>query len=119
RTAIPPVNVLSGNSFSVANRASSTSVAASSARPPAPFISISNAVPPKAVNQMIAIRDGTSKTPVINCRIVRPLEILAINSHIKGAQAICQAQKKIVFLPSQSLSDKGVNVKLIGTTLEI
>src|SRR5690625_8029983 len=51
--------------------------------------------------------------------MVRPFEILAMNSPIKGAQEICHAQKKMVFVPSQSLSEKGVNVKLIGTRLEM
>src|SRR5699024_3063118 len=85
----------------------------------APLISTFKAVPPNTLNHRTAIIPGTSKTPVINWRTVRPLEIRAINKPIKGAQAMCQAQKKIVFLPSQSLSVKGVKVKDMGTILEI
>src|SRR5699024_11910505 len=108
-----------GRFSNIANSASSTLSFTTLASPPTPFISMSNAVPPKVLNHKIAIIVGTSNTPDINCLIVRPLEILAINNPIKGAQAICQAQKKIVFLPSQSLSENGVSVKLIGTTFDM
>src|SRR5690625_3378278 len=105
---------LSGKWDKVSKRASSTFSFTISAIPPGPNISKLRAVPPKVVNQMIARRAGTSKTPAINSLTVLPREIRAINNPIKGAQEICQAQKKIVFVPSHSLSEKGVNVKLIG-----
>src|SRR5699024_234559 len=108
-----------GKCSNIANRASSTFSSTTVAKPPAPLISIFKAVPPNTLNHRTAIIPGTSKTPVINWRTVRPLEIRAINKPIKGAQAMCQAQKKIVFLPSQSLSVKGVKVKDMGTILEI
>src|SRR5699024_6469392 len=50
---------------------------------------------------------------------VRPFDIRAINNPIKGAHEICQAQKKMVFVPSHSLSEKGVSVSAIGITLVI
>src|SRR5699024_7788221 len=58
-------------------------------------------------------------TPAINSRIVRPREIRAINNPINGAQDICHAQKKMVFLPNHSFPENGFNVKLIGIKLEI
>src|SRR5690625_6272121 len=107
---------LSGKYDNVSNKASSTFSFTISAMLLGPNISKCKAVPPKVVNQTTASRAGTSKTPAINSLIVRPREIRAINNPIKGAQEICQAQKKIVFVPSHSLSEKGVNVKLIVMT---
>src|SRR5699024_5721159 len=117
--AIILVNKPSGNSDNMAKRASSTSPVTSLAMSLVPYNSICNAVPPNVVNQMIASSAGTRSTPPINPLIVRPREILAINNPINGAQEMCQAQKNIVFLPSQPLSEKGVSVKLIGITFEI
>src|SRR5690625_3988585 len=111
-SAIPP----SGKYENASNKPSSTFSFTISAMLLGPNISKCKAVPPKVVNQTTASRAGTSKTPAINSLIVRPREIRAINNPIKGAQEICQAQKKIVFVPSHSLSEKGVNVKLIGMT---
>src|SRR5690606_20175602 len=110
---------LNGSSANMANNASSTFVLISSAKPPTPNSSMFNAVPPNVENHNIANNDGTINTPATNSRIVRPLEILAINNPINGAHEMCQAQKKIVFVPSQSLSEKGVNVNAIGMTLAI
>src|SRR5690625_5050310 len=71
------------------------------------------AVEPNVVNHNKARIAGEINTPAINSRIVLPLEILAINSPIKGAHDICHAQKKIVLAPNHSLSLYGVNVRLI------
>src|SRR5699024_2696197 len=108
----PLVIMPSGNSANIANNANSTSWFTNSEIPPAPFISTSNAVVPNVVNQISARTEGASKTPVTNSLIVRPLEIRAINKPTKGAQDICQAQKKIVLAPSHPLSFSGVKVKL-------
>src|SRR5699024_1956446 len=112
----PVILVISviGKASKVANNASSTSLVTSSARPPPPKSSTCNAVPPNVTNQRIAIIEGMSNTPAINSRIVRPREIRAINNPINGAQDICQAQKKMVFLPNHSFPENGFNVKLIG-----
>ena len=48
--------------------------------------------PPKTANQTRLTALGTSSTPVTNCRMVRPLEIRAMNMPTKGVQEIHQAQ---------------------------
>src|SRR5699024_4177082 len=118
---IPRILVISvsGNDSNVANKASSTSAVTSSASPPAPNNSTCKAVPPNVTNQRTASTEGTKSTPVINSRIVLPREIRAINNPMKGAHEICHAQKNMVFFPSHSLSEKGFNVKLIGTTFDM
>src|SRR5699024_4767049 len=90
-----------------------------SARPPFPYISICRPVEPNVVNQIKASTAGAMSTPAINSRMVLPLEILAINKPINGAQEICHAQKKIVLAPSHSLSLYVVSVKLILRKLVI
>ena len=54
------------------------------------------AVPPKITYQATEIRDGTSTTTVTNWRMVRPLEILAMNMPMNGDQEIHHAQKSMV-----------------------
>lgn len=48
--------------------------------------------PPKMENHNVQKMVGTINTPIINSRIVRPLETRAINVPTNGAQAIHQAQ---------------------------
>lgn len=48
--------------------------------------------PPKMENHNVQKMVGTTKTPIINSRTVRPLETRAINVPTNGAQAIHQAQ---------------------------
>ena len=43
-------------------------------------------------NQMRETTEGTSMTPVTNCRMVRPREMRAMNIPTKGVQEIHQAQ---------------------------
>ena len=50
------------------------------------------APPPKMANQMRETTEGTSMTPVTNCRMVRPREMRAMNIPTKGVQEIHQAQ---------------------------
>ena len=50
------------------------------------------AVLPKTVNHKIPNKLGIINTPKINSRIVRPLEIRAINNPTNGAQEHHQAQ---------------------------
>jgi len=47
---------------------------------------------PKTENQIIDTILGATITPIINSLIVLPLDILAINTPTKGAQAIHHAQ---------------------------
>jgi len=47
---------------------------------------------PKIENHIIDAKVGAQITPIINCLIVLPLEILAINMPTKGVQDIHQAQ---------------------------
>src|SRR5699024_6818892 len=103
----------------IAKKAYSTFSLIILANHPLSFISIFNAVPLIRLNNKTSMIAATSNTPVINCLTVRPLEFFAINNPIKGAHEICHAQKKIVFLPNQSLSEKGVKVNDIGIIFEI
>ena len=50
------------------------------------------AVPPMIVNHRKVSAVGTSRTPVMNSRTVRPLEIRAMNTPTKGDQEIHQPQ---------------------------
>lgn len=47
---------------------------------------------PKIVNHSSPIIVGASRTPMTNCRMVRPREIRAMNIPTKGAQLIHQPQ---------------------------
>src|SRR5699024_8348452 len=113
------VTIPSSNSNKMENNANSSFLFTISEIPPAQINSTSKAVVPKLVNQISASTDGAINTPVTNSRMVRPLEIRAINRPTNGAQEICQAQKKIVLAPNQPLSSRGVSVKLIFTKLVI
>src|SRR5699024_5147944 len=106
-----------GSCSSIANKVNSTSADASSASGKMPSNSIFNAVPPKVENHKTANRVGTSNTPIMNSRIVLPLEIRAINNPTNGDQDMCQAQKKMVFAPSHSFSSKGLMVSDMGIML--
>lgn len=57
-----------------------------------PLFCISIAVVPKDENQIAPKRVGTSNTPIINSRMVLPLETRAMNMLTNGAQDIHQAQ---------------------------
>ncbi|CAB4904271.1 unannotated protein [freshwater metagenome] len=48
--------------------------------------------PPKTANQTRLTALGTSRTPVTNCRMVRPRLIRAMNRPTNGVQLIHQAQ---------------------------
>ena len=50
------------------------------------------AVPPKTANHTKVTTLGATSTPRTNSRMVRPLEILAINVPTKGVQEIHHAQ---------------------------
>ena len=49
-------------------------------------------VPPSTANQMNPTMEGTSSTPVMNSRTVRPREMRAMKMPTKGAQEIHQPQ---------------------------
>lgn len=86
----------------MASRSKSTmskfkSLAAATIVPPTSFASsarrwIPIAPPPKIANHKTETTDGTSSTPVTNWRIVRPLEIRAMNMPTNGDQLIHHAQ---------------------------
>src|SRR5690625_2665435 len=97
------VNISKGSFDNIANKAISTSLFTKVPIPPSPNISMLSAVAPNVVNHNKASKEGAISTPVINSRIVLPLEILAMKSPINGAQEICHAQKNIVFAPNHSL----------------
>jgi len=59
-------------------------------------------VSPKIENHRKVKIVGTSSTPNTNWRMVRPREILAMNSPTKGAQAMVQPKMNSVQLPIQS-----------------
>ncbi len=52
------------------------------------------AVPPKRVNQAKNTRLGTARTPMMNSRMVRPLEIFARKTPTKAPQLSHQAIMK-------------------------
>ena len=52
------------------------------------------AVPPKSVNQAKNTRLGTARTPMMNSRMVRPLEIFARKTPTKAPQLSHQAIMK-------------------------
>ncbi len=49
-------------------------------------------MPPRMQNQITLTTLGTSRTPVTNCRIVRPREIRAMNIPTKGVHDSHHAQ---------------------------
>ena len=55
-------------------------------------LSIQTALLPKTVIHKKLNKEGTSNTAIINSRMVRPFDILAINKPTNGAQEIHQAQ---------------------------
>src|SRR5918997_3321887 len=91
------------------------------ASPRLPLVWLSSRMPaaPKTENQIMEKRLGPISTPVINSRMVRPLEIRAIKAPTYGPQAIHVAQKKMVQLPSHSAScgSKALILRLWGTML--
>ena len=50
------------------------------------------AVPPRMVKASTTIDDGMNSTPKMNCRMVRPREILATNTPTNGDHETHQAQ---------------------------
>ena len=68
------------------------SSAVTSPRSPAPNHWRNRPLPPQIENQIMPTRVGTSSTPATNWRTVRPLEMRAMKTPTKGAQAIHQPQ---------------------------
>src|SRR5699024_4877516 len=68
------------------------SSAVMSPRSPLPNHWRNSPLPPQIENQIMPARVGTSSTPATNSRTVRPLEMRAMNTPTKGAQAIHQPQ---------------------------
>ena len=62
------------------------------ARAARPSPSICIACQPKIANQITVNSDGASSTPNTNSRTVRPREMRATNSPMKGDQVTVQAQ---------------------------
>ena len=93
KIAIMETKVVQGNCSSNTNNAVgiSPSVAAEILPPSAPS-SINRAEFPKMLSQRKVNPVGTNNTPRINSRIVRPLEILAMNMPTNGDHEIHQAQ---------------------------
>ena len=101
-TAIPCTISAKGKLSKNANMASGTESATAALSEPAcapraaraavPMPSISIACQPKIENQISVNRDGASSTPKTNSRIVRPREIRATKSPMKGDHVTVQAQ---------------------------
>lgn len=94
-TAKRLVTPVSGKFSSSLNNATGTFSCTAAAIPPAPNISICNAVSPKTVIQIKVIEAGTSRTPkkLTNRTTPRdPRETLAINMPTNGDHAIHHPQ---------------------------
>src|SRR3712207_3353017 len=89
------------------------------ASPRLPLVWLSSRMPaePNTENQIMEKRLGPISTPVMNSRMVRPLEMRAMKAPTYGPQAIHVAQKKMVQLPSRSASpgSKALILRLWGT----
>ena len=82
-----------GRMLSIWNRASLVETAPSlSMKLLVPWICCQIAVPPMTENHRAVIMVGTSMTPRMNSRMVRPREIRAMNTPTKGDQLIHQPQ---------------------------
>lgn len=86
------VAAANGSASSSPNSACSVPPAASATRSRVPVACVRSAVPPMIANQTALAPLGTSRTPVRNCRTVRPREIRAMNVPTNGAQEIHHAQ---------------------------
>lgn len=71
-SASSEVSPASGSCSSIAKSATCSVSCTMAARPPAPFVSMSRAVPPKTLNQTMVNASGAKRTPRTNSRIVRP-----------------------------------------------
>src|SRR6218665_121275 len=86
------VTELSGKFSSMTKRDTGRFSCTAVAMPPAPNISMFSAVLTKMVIHRNVMNVGTSMTPMMNSRMVRPKDTRAMNMPTKGDQAIHQAQ---------------------------
>src|SRR5699024_9921375 len=71
---------------------SETTPSSGSTRSPEPKSCLGRPVPPRTENQKKPTIEGTSRTPAMNSRTVRPREMRAMKTPTKGAQEIHQPQ---------------------------
>src|SRR5699024_12924 len=92
-TAMPESSDPAGSWAKVSNSAVFGSIAPAASVKSTPLSTDSySAVPPMMVNHRKVSEVGTSSTPVMNSRTVRPLEMRAMNTPTKGDQEIHQPQ---------------------------
>ena len=92
--AITEVTLANGKTSSVAKKALLMSAVVCSAMVPSWNMSTWMAVPPKTVNQVKKTTVGTTRTPMMKPRIVRPREMRARKTPTKAPQDTHQAIMK-------------------------
>ena len=99
--------LVSGRYSKKRNNSASTLDAVSDSAPAATCVSSQMALLPNTVIHSRLKAVGTSSTPMMNSRMVRPREMRAMNMPTKGDHEIHQAQYKIVQPPNQPGSRVG------------
>ena len=89
---LPALYIIENNRYAMGTAVERSASTAADMAPAAPPMSSAMAVLPKTVIQTKVKPAGTSRTPRMNSRTVRPREMRAMNMPTKGDQAIHQAQ---------------------------